>query len=108
MINSHSKHYVVAAIAISMLALTACVTSPPKRLNEKFGMAFESAKAQQTANPDASSNTAAVMGVDGQAGDAMFDNYRNSYINRQAPSQGIINIGTTGGGSGGSMLGGQQ
>lgn len=76
--------------------LTACVTSPPKRLNANFGKAVEMSKAQQTVNPDASLNIKPVMGVDGQAGDAIFDNYRDSYINRPPSSTGAVNVGTSG------------
>jgi hypothetical protein len=101
-------HIRAISLIFIFLMLMGCVTSPPKRMNERFGMATETAKAQQTANPDASRNTAAVKGVDGQAGDAMFDNYRSSFINRPPPSTGIINIGTTGSSTGGLGSGGQQ
>lgn len=89
-------------LPMMMLVLTACVTHPPKRMDSRFGHAFGMAKAQQTVNPDASLNTAPVRGVDGQAGDAIFDNYRESYINRPlAPVRSVLDIGTTGGGTGG-------
>lgn len=86
-------------LPVILLALTACVTSPPKRLDARFGNALGMAKAQQTANPDASLDTAPVRGVDGQAGDAMIDNYRESYINRPAPARGALDVGTSGGSS---------
>lgn len=88
------------SIITLILTLSACVTSPPKRLNEKFGMAVDMAKAQQTVNPDASLNTAPVRGIDGQAGDAIFDNYRDSFINRPPPATGAINVGTSGASTG--------
>jgi len=78
------------------LLLTACVASPPPYMDARFGDAVEMAKAQQTANPDASRNTAPVVGIDGQAGDAAFDNYRDSFINRPAATSGALNVGTTG------------
>lgn len=87
-------------LPLMMLILTACVTHPPKRMDTRFGNAIGTAKAQQTENPDASLNTTAVRGVDGQAGDAMIDNYRDSYISRPAPARGALNVGTTGGSSG--------
>jgi hypothetical protein len=80
--------------------LTACVASPPPYMDARFGDAVEMAKAQQTANPDASRNTTPVVGIDGQAGDAAFDNYRDSFINRPAATSGALNVGTTGGSSG--------
>ena len=82
---------------LAILLLTACVASPPPHLDAKFGEAVETAKAQQTVNPDASLDTAALEGVDGQAGDAIFDNYRDSFINRATPTRGPLNVGTTGG-----------
>lgn len=92
----------ILCLPVILLVLTACVTSPPKRLDARFGNALDMAKAQQTANPDASLDTAPVRGVDGQAGDAMIDNYRESYINRLAPARGALDVGTSGGSSGGS------
>lgn len=87
-------------ILLPVFLLVACVASPPPYMDAKFGEAVEMAKAQQTANPDASLNTTAVIGIDGQAGDAAFDNYRDSFINRPAPSRGIVDVGTSGGSSG--------
>ncbi|MDP1549295.1 MAG: tRNA dimethylallyltransferase [Nitrosomonas sp.] len=84
-------------LPITILVMTACVTSPPKRLDAKFGNALDMAKAQQTMNPDASLNPAPVKGIDGQAGDAIFDNYRESYINRPMPARGALDVGTSGG-----------
>ena len=107
MLNHNMKFILVFIIVCLTIMMSACVTSPPKRLSEKFGFAVETAKAQQTANPDASSNTKAAVGVDGIAGDAMFDNYRNSFITRPAPSEGILNIGTSGGSTGGGGTSGR-
>lgn len=90
---------VALCFPIMMLVLTACVTSPPKRMDARFGNALDMAKAQQTVNPDASLNTAPVRGIDGQAGDAIFDNYRESYVNRPAPARGALDVGTSGGSS---------
>ncbi len=92
-----------AALAV---ALTACVPTAP-RLDAAMGMAVNTARAQQTANPDASRNDP-VKGIDGQAGDAAVDNYRESFVNpRPALSGGIVNVGSgrAGGGSGSGMGG---
>jgi type IV pilus biogenesis protein CpaD/CtpE len=82
---------------LPVFLLSACVASPPPYMDAKFGESVEMAKAQQTANPDASLDTTAVVGIDGQAGDAAFDNYRDSFINRPTPSRGVVDIGTSGG-----------
>lgn len=98
--NKLSLHATLC-LPIMLLTLTACVTHPPKRMDSRFGNAVGMAKAQQTVNPDASLDTTPVRGVDGQAGDAMIDNYRDSYINRPAPARGALNVGTSGGTAGG-------
>ena len=98
----------VLGLSLMLLMLTACVTSPPPRLDAKFGEAIDMAKAQQTLNPDASLNTEAAMGIDGMAGDAGFDNYRNSFINRPAQSRGGIGFGSGGGSGGGASSGGAR
>lgn len=88
----------VLGLSVMLIALTACV-SPPRHLEANFGVAVEMAKGQQTMNPDASLNTHAVKGIDGQAGDAGFDSYRDSFINPKAAPRGSrLEIGTTGGG----------
>jgi len=83
-----------------MFVLSACVASPPPYMDSKFGEAFEMMKAQQTANPDASRNTEAVVGIDGQAGDASFDSYRESFITPPAATSRALNVGTSGGSGG--------
>ena len=88
-----------------MAALTACVPTAP-RLDAAMGMAVNTAIAQQTANPDASRNDP-VKGIDGQAGDAAVDNYRESFVNpRPARTGGVVDVGSGRGGSGGGSGGG--
>lgn len=99
----------VALAAALAATLTACVPTSP-RLDAKYGIAVNMARAQQTANPDASRNTDPVKGIDGQAGDAAVDNYRESFVNpRPALSGGVVNVGTgragSGSGGGGGMGG---
>ncbi|MEP6604549.1 MAG: tRNA dimethylallyltransferase [Nitrosospira sp.] len=85
-----------------VLALTGCVPTTP-RLDSEFGMAVSMARMQQTANPNPSHNDP-VKGIDGQAGDAAFDSYRESFMNPQpALSGGVLNVGTGRAGSGGGM-----
>lgn len=97
-----------AAAAVTVaVTLTACVPTTP-RLDAQFGAAVNMARSQQTANPDASRDTDPVQGIDGQAGDAALDNYRESFVNpRPALSGGVVNVGAgragSGGGGGGGM-----
>lgn len=90
-------------LAMTVLA-TGCAPITP-RLDARFGEAVTISKVQQTINPEASLNTEPVKGVDGQAGDAMFDNYRNSFRNPQLLPRGVPGSLTSGGG-GGSQGGG--
>lgn len=89
------------------VALTACVPTTP-RLDAQFGTSVSMARAQQTANPDASHNTSLVKGFDGQAADATVDNYRESFVNpRPAASGGIVSVGTSGASAGATLSGGR-
>jgi len=90
----------VPGLPLILIGLTACVATPPPYMDANFGGAVEMAKGQQTMNPDASLNTHAVDGIDGQAGDASFDSYRDSFINPKATPRGSgLSIGSSGGGS---------
>ena len=84
---------------LALFTLTACAPVTP-RLDAKFGDAVGFARAQQTANPQASLNTTPPQGINGQAGDAIFDNYRDSFRDPQPPLRGVIDVGTSGGGGG--------
>lgn len=83
----------VLGLSLLLLFLTACGTSPPPRLDARFGEAVDMAKSQQTLNPDASLNTEPVMGIDGLAGDAGFDSYRDSYRSRPTQTSGGVEFG---------------
>lgn len=93
-LNINSFGYLFA-----VLTLVACAPVTP-RLDSKFGDAVGFARAKQTANPQASLNTAPPQGINGQAGDAIFDNYRDGFRNPQPPLRGVIDVGTSGGGGG--------
>jgi hypothetical protein len=97
--------YAFAVLAVSaMFLLTACV-APLPRLDARMGTAVNTARSQQTANPHAALGERPVVGIDGQAGDAVFDSYRESFVNpRPAVSGGVVNVGTgrPGSGSGGA------
>ena len=81
------------------VVLAGCAPLMP-RWDARFGEAVSVAKTQQTVNPEASLNTEPVKGIDGQAGDAIFDNYRDAFRNPPRPAAGgVINVGRTGGSS---------
>lgn len=80
--------------------LTACTPTTP-RLDTHFGESVETVRAQQTLNPQAALNTEPVPGIDGQAGDAAVDNYRNSFRHPGPPMRGVIDLGNGGGRSSG-------
>ncbi|MBA4143277.1 MAG: tRNA dimethylallyltransferase [Nitrosospira sp.] len=86
--------------AVLLSALTACVPISP-RWDAGFGTAVNIAKTQQIANPNALHKDP-VKGIDGQAGDAALDNYRESFVNpRPALTGGVVNVGSGRAGSGG-------
>jgi hypothetical protein len=90
----------ISNLLLIIIAITGCAPVTP-RLDARFGEAVGIAKAQQTINPQASLNTEPVKGINGQAGDAIFDNYRNSFRHPRAPLRSVINVGNTGGSGGG-------
>lgn len=97
----------IASLLLMIAILTSCAPITP-RLDTRFGEAVGIAKAQQTVNPEASLNTEPVKGIDGQTGDAIFDNHRNAFRNPPPPLRGAVSIGTSGvsGGGGGTQGGG--
>lgn len=86
----------ISAGLLAVAVLTGCATTTPN-LDAKFGDAVNQAKAQQTINPDASRNTDPVAGIDGQAANAIIDNYHKVYASPTAAPSG--SIGTVTGGS---------
>jgi hypothetical protein len=91
-----------AAIGAAALLLAGCAARAPV-LDQHFGEAVNTAKAQQTVNPDASLDRDPVAGQDGPAADATIDQYHKSYETPPQP----VNVFTIGIGSGsGSGSGG--
>jgi hypothetical protein len=72
------------ASLMASAGLIACAPTTP-HLDTRFGDAVNTAKAQQTINPDASLNTDPVAGLDGQAANAVIDRYHKSYEKPPAP-----------------------
>jgi len=99
-IQIHTSNKILLVMMLGVLA--ACVPTTP-RLDAHFGDAVSTARAQQTINPEASLNTDPLQGIDGQAGDAIVDNYRDAFRHPRPPLRGAIDVGTTGasGASGG-------
>ncbi|MFA5170680.1 MAG: hypothetical protein WC426_03860 [Sulfuriferula sp.] len=84
----------LAALLVSTALIAGCA-APTPHLDEKFGEAVNTAKAQQVINPDASKNTNPVAGVDGQAANASIDRYHKSYERPPAqPNVFTIGVGT--------------
>lgn len=82
----------LAFLGLSLLAaLTMGCAAKSPYLDEKFGETVNTAKAQQTINPDASQDTDPV-GLDGTTANAVVDRYYKSYEEKpKTPT--IFNIG---------------
>ncbi|MBZ0096450.1 MAG: hypothetical protein K8H75_13895 [Sulfuricella sp.] len=81
---------------LAVAVLAGCAPTTPN-LDAKFGDAVNKAKAQQTINKDASRNTDPVAGIDGQAANAIIDNYHKVYEAPTAAPAGAIGTVTGGG-----------
>lgn len=80
-----------------IIGLGGCASHTPN-LDSRFGDAVNTAKAEQTVNPDASQNTDPVAGVDGKAAKAAVDRYHESFKNPPATPVFTIGVGGSGGG----------
>lgn len=87
-----------AGTVAAALLLAGCVTRAPV-VDQRFGEAVNTAKAQQTVNPDASRDQDPVAGLDGQAANAAIDRYHKSYETPPQPGN-VFTIGIGGGGGG--------
>lgn len=97
----------ILTLTALMSLLAGCASSATPKIDASFGDAVNAAKAQQTMNPEASQNTEAVVGIDGEAANAAIDRYHKSF--ERPPTTGnIFNIGVgsgVGSGSGSSGSG---
>lgn len=80
-----------------MLLLAGCANRTPTQVDQKFGEAVNTAKAQQIINPDGPRNTDPVKGIDGKAADATVDRYHKSFESPPPPVN-VFTIGVGGGG----------
>ena len=77
--------------AFLFFAAIGCAETTP-HLDSIFGDAVNTAKAQQTINPDASRNPDPVAGLDGNPATDSIDRYRNTF--KEPPRTfGILNSG---------------
>lgn len=78
---------VIIALLIALLAgCNSVYFGGTPNLDENWGKSFDSARAGQTLNPEASDNLDPVEGLDGQAADKQVDQYRNNFGCKQAAS----------------------
>jgi pectin methylesterase-like acyl-CoA thioesterase len=84
----------VAAALAAGVVLTACSSTATPQLDAAFGLAVREARHLQTLYPQASSNTDAVLGIDGAAAASAQQRYQDSF---QKPVQ-TFNTHNIGGG----------
>jgi len=65
----------------------------PTDLEAAFGKAYQAAIANQTLNPDASTNLSPVIGMDGKSAEKELEMYRKSFQKEQANPTYILNVG---------------
>jgi hypothetical protein len=62
-------------------------------LEKNWGRAFESAKYNQTLNPDASENLAPVVGVDGEAAEIVWKDHLKTESGPKGPTEyGVVTV----------------
>ena len=65
----------------------------PTDLEAAFGKAYQAAIANQTLNPDASTNLSPVIGMDGKSAEKELEMYRKSFQEEQINPTYIFNVG---------------
>ena len=87
------------AVVIVSAALAGCMSAPTysrtPNLDAQFGLAVETARAQQTINPEAAKNPDPVKGIDGRAGREAVERYEASFQKPQPPAN-VFSIGVAG------------
>lgn len=86
----------VAFMSGMALLATGCAQRAPY-LESQMGQSLSMLKAQQTINPDASSNTDPVAGIDAKAAKSAQDRYQQSF-RTPLPQTGVFTIGIGGAG----------
>jgi hypothetical protein len=75
----------------------------PTALEKDFGQSFDTVKAAQILNPEAGKNTSPPLGLDGNAGAEVMNQYYKSFKKAEPTVTNIINIGGEGSAIGGSQ-----
>jgi len=81
----------ITLAAVVLMGLVGCASTTPN-YDRLFGQAVRAAQAQQTINPEASSNPDPVAGIDGPAARESIGRYQDSY-KTPPPTFNVINIG---------------
>ena len=89
----------IIALLLASFAIVGCANKPTY-LDQHFGEAVNSAKAQQIINPDAPQTLYPVGGIDGQAANASIDRYHRSFTQPPANAN-VFSIGISGGSASG-------
>lgn len=77
-IPSFGPLFAKSLASVSMLLLAACAPNTPQ-WDSQFGESVRLAAAQQTLNPEASSNPDPVKGIDGRAAREAIGRYQSSF-----------------------------
>ncbi|MGO4306753.1 hypothetical protein [Cupriavidus sp. RAF12] len=87
----------LATLLTTVAALAGCISTTPV-YDAHFGEAVRTVRAMQTLNPDASSNTNTVAGIDGRAATAAMDRYNTLYTKPQSDINAFtVGVGAAGG-----------
>jgi hypothetical protein len=76
---------------LALLLIGGCTSLSP-HFDQQVGLAVNTAKAQQTVNPEASRNADPVAGIGGTPADSAIDEYHKSFT-APPPTFTVINIG---------------
>jgi len=88
---------IISAILLAFCLLSGCRsgrydTEPDSMLDRNWGRAFEAAKYNQMANPDAPENLEPPSGIDGAAADGALEKYRSGFKGKAAPEVYNLNL----------------
>jgi hypothetical protein len=72
-------HIIIALLITVLCSCNSVYFGGTPNMDENWGKSFESAKADQTLNPQASDNLDPVEGMDGQAADNQINKYRETF-----------------------------
>lgn len=82
----------VTLMLAAALTAAGCASTTTPNYDRQFGAAVRMARAQQTINPEASSNADPAAGLDGQGAKEAIGRYQDSFKS-PPPTFNVINIG---------------